>query len=109
MVHRDIKPSNVLLPSLNQPVLADFGIARIVGQTGLTGSGIMVGTPAYMSPEQGRGERGDARSDIYALGIVLYEMLTGRPPYDADTPYAVILKHINDPLVPPRLVIGDLP
>ena len=109
MVHRDIKPANVLLPGLDRPVLSDFGIARLLGETGLTGSGVMIGTPAYMSPEQGRGERGDARSDVYALGIVLYEMLTGRPPYDADTPYAVILKHINDPLLPPRAVIGALP
>ncbi len=109
MVHRDIKPANVLIPSLDRPVLSDFGIARIIGQTGLTGTGTMVGTPAYMSPEQGKGERGDARSDIYALGIVLYEMLTGRPPYDADTPLAVILKHINDPLVPPRNLVGSLP
>ena len=109
MVHRDIKPANVLIPAIERPVLGDFGIARIVGQTGLTSSGMMVGTPAYMSPEQGKGERGDARSDIYALGIVLYEMLTGHPPYDADTPYAVILKHINDPLVSPRTLIGALP
>lgn len=109
MVHRDIKPSNVLLPSLENPMLSDFGIARIIGQTGLTASGAMIGTPAYMSPEQGRGERADERSDIYALGIVFYEMLTGKPPYDADTPYGVILKHINDPLVPPHDLVGPLP
>jgi tetratricopeptide (TPR) repeat protein len=109
MIHRDIKPSNILVRNLAQPVLGDFGIARIVGQTGLTGSGAMIGTPAYMSPEQGRGEQADARSDIYALGIVLYEMLTGKPPYDADTPYGVILKHINDPIVPPHMLMGTLP
>ncbi len=109
MIHRDIKPANILIPNINRPVLSDFGIARLLGETGLTSSGQMVGTPAYMSPEQGKGERGDVRSDIYALGIVLYEMLTGRPPYDADTPYAVILKHINDPLVPPHALIGPLP
>jgi tetratricopeptide (TPR) repeat protein len=109
MIHRDIKPANILIPHVNRPVLSDFGIARLLGETGLTSSGQMVGTPAYMSPEQGKGERGDVRSDIYALGIVLYEMLTGRPPYDADTPYAVILKHINDPLVPPHALIGPLP
>ncbi len=109
MIHRDIKPSNILVPDLGHPVLSDFGIARLVGQTGLTASGAMIGTPAYMSPEQGRGEAADERSDIYALGIVIYEMLTGRPPYDADTPYGVILKHINDPLIPPRMLIGQLP
>ncbi|MBN1428241.1 MAG: protein kinase [Anaerolineae bacterium] len=109
MIHRDIKPSNILLRSLNQPVLGDFGIARIIGQTGLTGSGAMIGTPAYMSPEQGRGEQADERSDLYALGIVLYEMLTGIPPYDADTPYGIILKHINDPIVPPGALIRSLP
>jgi tetratricopeptide (TPR) repeat protein len=109
MVHRDIKPANVLLPTVDNPVLSDFGIARIFGQTGLTASGAMIGTPAYMSPEQGRGEKADERTDIYALGIVLYEMMTGQPPYDADTPYGVILKHINDPLVPPHKFVEKLP
>jgi serine/threonine-protein kinase len=109
MVHRDIKPSNVLLTQIDNPILSDFGIARLVGQTGLTSSGAMIGTPAYMSPEQGRGEKADERSDIYALGIVLYEMLTGQPPYDADTPYGVILKHINDPIIPPRMLVEGLP
>ncbi len=109
MIHRDIKPANVLLPQIEQPLLSDFGIARLMGETGLTASGAMIGTPAYMSPEQGRGERADERSDIYALGIVLYEMLTGTPPYNADTPYGVILKHINDPLIPPHSIIGNIP
>ncbi|MBN1122456.1 MAG: protein kinase [Anaerolineae bacterium] len=109
MVHRDIKPANVLLPTIDNPVLSDFGIARIIGQTGLTASGAMIGTPAYMSPEQGRGEKADERTDIYALGIVFYEMMTGQPPYDADTPYGVILKHINDPLVPPHKFVEKLP
>ncbi len=109
MIHRDLKPSNVLLTTPSHPVLSDFGIARLVGQTGLTGTGAMIGTPAYMSPEQGRGEQADERSDIYALGIILYEVLTGQPPYDADTPYGVILKHINDPLVPPRNLVSGLP
>ena len=109
MVHRDIKPSNILLPTSDCPVLSDFGIAKLAGQTGLTSSGAMIGTPAYMSPEQGRGEPADERSDIYALGIVLYEMLVGEPPYNADTPYAVILKHINDPVVPPHVYVAGLP
>jgi serine/threonine protein kinase/Tfp pilus assembly protein PilF len=109
MIHRDIKPANVLLASLDRPVLSDFGIARLMNESGLTISGMLIGTPAYMSPEQGRGERIDARSDIYSLGIVLYEMLTGQPPYDADTPYAIILKHINDPLTPPHLLTTPMP
>jgi tetratricopeptide (TPR) repeat protein len=109
MIHRDIKPANVLMRRVDRPVLSDFGIARILGASGLTASGAMIGTPAYMSPEQGRGEPADERSDIYALGIVLYEMLTGRPPYDADTPYAVILKHVNDPIPMPREWVQGLP
>jgi tetratricopeptide (TPR) repeat protein len=109
MIHRDIKPANVLLAALERPVLSDFGIARLMNESGLTVSGMLIGTPAYMSPEQGRGERIDARSDIYSLGIVLYEMLTGQPPYDADTPYAIILKHINDPLTPPHLLTTPMP
>jgi len=109
MIHRDIKPGNVLVPTLESPLLSDFGIARLLDQSGLTASGAMIGTPAYMSPEQGRGEPVDTRSDIYALGIMLYEMLVSRPPYDADTPYGVILKHINDPLVSPRVLDPSLP
>lgn len=109
MIHRDLKPANVLIPDFDRPVLSDFGIARLLNETGLTASGAMIGTPAYMSPEQGRGEHGDARSDIYSLGIVFYEMLTGRPPYDADTPYAIILMHINEPLTPPHTIIGPMP
>lgn len=109
MVHRDIKPSNVLVQSIDNPILSDFGIARLLDQSGLTASGAMIGTPAYMSPEQGRGETADERSDIYALGIVLYELVTGQPPYDADTPYGIILKHINDPLISPRTFIDTMP
>jgi tetratricopeptide (TPR) repeat protein/tRNA A-37 threonylcarbamoyl transferase component Bud32 len=98
VVHRDIKPSNILLPKPDWPLLTDFGLAKIVGGTQLTQSGTVAGTPAYMSPEQGRGERVDARSDIYSLGIVLYEMATGVVPFEAETPMAVIVKHIVDPL-----------
>jgi serine/threonine-protein kinase len=104
MIHRDIKPANILVPAMNHPILSDFGIAHIVDMTTLTRSGAMVGTPAYMSPEQGSGAKVTERTDIYALGVTLYEMLTGKPPYDADTPYAVIIKHISDPLVPPHLL-----
>lgn len=108
MIHRDLKPANVMFvdkAALNV-VLTDFGIARILDATGLTGTGMAVGTPSYMSPEAGSGEDTDERADIYALGIILYEMLVGRVPYNADTPLAVIMKHISAPL-PTRADYGD--
>jgi serine/threonine protein kinase/tetratricopeptide (TPR) repeat protein len=109
MLHRDIKPANVLWSKTGEPILTDFGIAKLAGATGLTASGAAVGTPAYMSPEAGRGEQVDERADVYSLGVMLYEMLSGELPYDADTPYAVILKHINDPLPPLRPRVPHLP
>ncbi|MBE0690360.1 MAG: serine/threonine protein kinase, partial [Anaerolineae bacterium] len=98
MIHRDVKPANLMLDSNNRVVLTDFGIAKIVTGVQFTASGGMVGTPAYMAPEQGLGEQGDERSDLYSLGIIFYQMLTGRLPYDGDTPLAVILKHLNEPV-----------
>lgn len=109
MLHRDVKPANVLWSKTGEPILTDFGIAKLAGATGLTASGAAVGTPAYMSPEAGRGEQVDERADVYSLGVMLYEMLSGELPYDADTPYAVILKHINDPLPPLRPRVPQLP
>lgn len=109
VVHRDIKPSNILLPKPDWPLLTDFGLAKIVGGTRITQSGTIAGTPAYMSPEQGRGERVDFHSDIYSLGIVLYEMATGAVPYEAETPMAVVVKHIIEPLPPPRSRNPELP
>ncbi len=109
MVHRDVKPANVMIASDGHVILTDFGIAKIMTATNLTASGAMVGTPSYMSPEQGMGQPGDERSDIYSLGVMLYQLAVGRLPYDADTPLAVVLKHINDPLPIPRAVKPDLP
>ena len=99
IVHRDIKPSNILFDGRGTPYISDFGIAKLSqAQAGnVTGSAI-IGTPAYMAPEQAQGEVVDGRADIYALGIILYEMVTGRQPYEADTPMAVALKHITDPV-----------
>jgi tRNA A-37 threonylcarbamoyl transferase component Bud32 len=109
VIHRDIKPTNVLIKGGNA-FLTDFGIAKLVAGTAqFTATGAIVGTPAYMSPEQGLGDTVDYRSDIYALGVVLYEMVVGRVPYEAETPLAVLLKHVNDPLPPPRHIKPDLP
>jgi serine/threonine protein kinase len=111
VVHRDVKPSNILLRGgrLDDPVLTDFGVARMIEATVSTASGTVLGTPTYMAPEQGQGEPGDARSDIYALGVVLYELLVGQPPFTADSPYALILRHIHTPPLAPRSARADLP
>jgi hypothetical protein len=109
MVHRDIKPANILLTRRGQAVLADFGIAQIVGGTRHTVSGALLGTLNYMAPEQGLEGVSDVRSDLYSLGVVLYEMLTRQPPFDADTPLAILLKHVNDPLPLPRTLNSEIP
>ena len=111
-IHRDIKPANILLAADGQPMLSDFGIAKLLSheetQT-LTGTGMGVGTPEYMAPEQGMGAEADARSDIYALGVVLYEMVTGRKPFQGETPMAVVVKHINESVERPSRLVRGLP
>jgi predicted Ser/Thr protein kinase len=98
VIHRDLKPGNILFDNHDAPYISDFGIAKFTAaQTNVTGSAI-IGTPAYISPEQAQGEQIDGRSDVYALGIILFEMLSGKPPYDADTPMAVVVKHITEPV-----------
>ncbi len=109
VIHRDLKPGNILFDQYNEPYLSDFGIAKLSeAQTSVTGSAI-IGTPAYMSPEQAQGEAVDGRADIYALGVILFEMLTGRQPFEGDTPMSVVVKHITTP--PPHIldVRPDLP
>jgi len=97
VLHRDLKPSNILLDSNGDAYITDFGIARILGSNNkLTTSGV-VGTPSYMSPEQAQGHDLDGRSDIYALGVVLYEMLAGVRPFEGETPYNIAVKHVTEP------------
>lgn len=98
IIHRDLKPGNILFDQYDDAYLADFGIARLSESTStLTGTGL-IGTPAYMSPEQIEGKPVDGRSDIYALGIIIFEMLTGKKPYDADTPAMVLVKQMTEPV-----------
>lgn len=107
MVHRDVKPANILFDAENRAVLTDFGIARLVENSNLTQEGLTVGTPAYMSPEQATGQPIDARSDIYALGVIVYELLAGHPPFEDDGSISVLLKHVNEP-PPPLSKYGDM-
>jgi serine/threonine protein kinase len=109
IIHRDIKPANIMLTRRGQAVLTDFGIAQIIGSTQYTVSGALMGTLNYMAPEQGLQGHCDSRSDIYSLGIVFYEMLTGYTPFDADTPLAILMKHLNDPLPLPHLMDPTVP
>jgi serine/threonine-protein kinase len=111
LIHRDIKPGNILLTDRGQPMVSDFGIAKILGLEGgntLTGTNVAIGTPEYMAPEQWFNQI-STQSDIYSLGVVFYELVTGSKPYTADTPAAVFLKQSNDPLPRPRSFVPGLP
>jgi eukaryotic-like serine/threonine-protein kinase len=101
VVHRDLKPQNIMVDSQGRVKVMDFGLARSAELSGLTQTGGILGTPDYMSPEQVKGEEADARSDLFSLGIVFYELLTGRMPFQANTPYATLWKRVNDRAVPP--------
>lgn len=109
VIHRDVKPSNVLIDREDKAHLGDFGLARMIeGSNTLTGS-MMMGTPAYLSPEQARGTKLDARSDQYSFGVVLYELFTGRLPFEGDNPMSTALKHLQDPVPRPGKVRPGLP
>jgi serine/threonine-protein kinase len=110
VIHRDLKPGNILFDEKGEPNIADFGIAKMISShsTELT-KGVIVGTPAYMSPEQAKGEPLDGRSDIYALGAILFELLTGKPPFIAETPTGVMMKHIVDPIPKLADIKTDVP
>jgi serine/threonine protein kinase len=109
MIHRDVKPANVMITPEGQPILMDFGIAKIVGGKQHTATGNVVGTASYISPEQVRGEALDSRVDIYALGVTLFEMLSGRPPFEGDSAMTVMLKHVNEPVPDLTRLNPDVP
>jgi eukaryotic-like serine/threonine-protein kinase len=109
MVHRDVKPGNVLITPDGGVKVADFGIARVAAGEPLTVTGSVMGTASYLSPEQAKGEKVDARSDIYSLGCVLYEMLTGRAPFEADSPVSIAFKHVEEQPTAPSTVNHAVP
>jgi serine/threonine protein kinase len=107
IVHRDIKPDNIMFDEFGQSVLTDFGIAKAASGQKLTGTGMSIGTPHYMSPEQARAQPIDGRSDIYSLGVVAYQCLTGIVPYDGEDSFSIGYKHITEPIPTPNLVTAD--
>src|SRR5690606_27390389 len=108
MVHRDVKPQNVLIDSTGRAKLTDFGISRQLNDQGVTATGRVIGTTDYVAPEQAMGKEVDPRSDIYSLGIVLYEMFTGDVPFEAENQIGVAMKHVNEELPDVQLVRPDI-
>ena len=109
VIHRDLKPGNIMIDRDGNSKIMDFGIARSLKAKGITGTGVMIGTPEYMSPEQVEGKEADQRADIYSLGIILYEMLTGMVPFEGDTAFAVALKHKSEQPESPKKLNPQIP
>ncbi len=109
MIHRDIKPANIMLDTQGQAVLMDFGIVKIAGAEGHTATGALVGTALYLPPEVIRGEVPDARSDLYSLGVTMYEMVSGRPPFEADSAMTLMMQHLQEPVPDLRGLRPDVP
>jgi len=109
LVHRDLKPSNIMIDQEGSARIMDFGIARSVKGKGITGAGVMIGTPEYMSPEQVEGKEAGQSSDIYSVGVILYEMLTGRVPFEGDTPLSIAVKHKTEMPRDPRELNSQIP
>ena len=109
VVHRDLKPQNIMVDEEGNARIMDFGIARSVKGKGITGTGVMIGTPEYMSPEQVEGKESDQRSDIYSLGVILYEMVTGRVPFEGDTPFTIGVKHKSEAPQNPKELNSQIP
>ena len=109
VVHRDLKPANMMITETGAVKIMDFGIARVAGTEHLTNAGFMMGTPAYMAPEQVRGEELDARADLYSMGVVFYRLTTAKLPFKGETPFAMAQSQVNDPPTPVGMVRSDLP
>jgi len=109
VVHRDLKPGNILINEQGEVRVIDFGLAKASYMHSMTATGLIMGTPEYMAPEQVRGRVTDQRTDIYALGALTYHLVCGRPPFSGDTPIAVGFQHCAEPPVPPRELKPDLP
>ncbi len=109
VVHRDLKPANIMIDREGNARIMDFGIARSLKSKGITRTGTMIGTPEYMSPEQVEGLETDQRSDLYSLGVILYEMVTGRIPFDGETPFSIALKHKSEKPQDPREINSQIP
>jgi serine/threonine protein kinase len=108
VIHRDLKPQNIMIDRDGNAKIMDFGIARSLHTKGVTGAGVIIGTPEYMAPEQAEGRDVDHRADIYALGAILFEMVTGRVPFEGETPLSIVLKHRSEPPVDPQTINAQL-